>query len=510
MPTPSRPLNLEQVFARQAAATRRANRSSSIQVQRKVAQIVAPKPPPTPPSSVYQLDGWDTAAGSYRVPEGITADGNADVTADLQSWLGSLPSGARAVLRTDGAYRVSGPGLVLDRPVWIDGGGARIVRSTNGTTASPGPALRVRSSDLRVSTCDLVGPGSAPYAGTHEGSGVYAVADSWAGRYARIQLEDMSIYGWGFAGVWVEYANDVHVRGCRFFDNSYANCHWNSVQRGSYVGNRGDDLSNSGRQPQTYGFAANRWSPFTLAAAPRCEDILVADNWQRNTFWECLDTHAGKNIRFLRNTTVGKIGVAVVASKDPTGQDGYAPIDCRVEGNTHDSGVDNGTMSSGITFTGAEGTQGAGTFAELATGWILNNTIRRAGSISAVQEAMYVHCTKGVTIAGNKIYEPAVGGMQLRRDNYDLAVVDNYVEESWSSGTFCCAMRFRDGFNDALVERNRYRATGTKAGSAKSNDRGLYLPTATSTSLVMGWNDFAGNAQPLSPATSTSYVPMYA
>lgn len=503
MPAPTRPLTLQQAFARTAADIRRAARSSSLGVQRAAA---------AGPGGSGGSDGTAGTAGSFEVPASIPADGATDATDALQAWLSGLPVGAKVLLRTDGAYLISGTGLLLDRPVWIDGQRCRLIR-TPGIETDAGPIFRVRSSEVRISACELIGPGSDPYANSELGSAIYARADSYAGRFAQLTFEDLDVHGWGYAGIYVFYGEDVHTRRCRFTDNAYLHCGYLSVLRGSYTWCAGDNPTNPGGLPNTYGFQASRWGLSSLADAPRCEDIEVAHNYQRNTFWECLDTHGGRNIAFHHNRTAGRTGIAVVPSADPAGVDTYAPLDCRVEHNHHDGEVDDGSMSYGITFTGAEGSPlSVGSYAELGTGHVIGNTVLRAGNSAAKTEAMYLHTTRGVLVQGNRFVECATGGIQAYHDNYGAALVDNYAEECWTNAAtpFTAAIRVRDQYNQLVVERNRYRATGTRAGAALRNDRGLYLATATNNQIVKGWNDWAGLATPYSPASSAGYVAMYA
>lgn len=461
----------------------------------------------------YDFANWERTSGTYRVPEIIPGDGGTNVAVDLTSWLNGLPNNAVATLKAGANYFIGGNGIVVSKPVTIECNGATLTRAP-GVGASAGPIFNVQSNYVRIRNGNLIGPGDTPYAADHKGSGVYLVSPSWAQHYKGLAVEGCVITNWGFAGIWVEWAEQVLIQNNRFESNSYANCHFNSVWTGKYLNNWGGDLSNSGSQPQVYGFAANRWAPYSLANAPRCQDIEVAGNFQINTKWECYDTHGGVNIHMHHNKSVGKIGYAIVSSNNESAVDSYAPQYCTVESNTHDGGVADGSMSFGITFAGAENV--VGTPAELSVGGkILNNVIRNAGTgDNTKNDAIYIHDTRGLICAGNQIIEPATGGIQIYHDNYNLQCRGNYIEEVWTNAAttpFTSAIRVRNNSNSIVLEGNINVATGTRAASSVlTNQRGFYLPSATNNTIVKGWNDFSGAATPWSPATSVAYIGMYA
>jgi hypothetical protein len=460
----------------------------------------------------YDLGEWDRTAGPYRVPESIPGDGGTDVSVELTSWLAGLPNGATATFKSGKTYFIGGLGIRLTNPVTIECNGATFKRAP-GTGVNAGPIFDVQSNYVTIRNGNLVGPGDTPYAADHRGSGVYLLSPSWAAHYKGLVVEGCTITDWGFAGVWVEWAEQVTVQRNRFERNSYANCHFNSVWTGKYNDNWGGDLSDSGNQISVYGFAANRWAPYSLANAPRCRDIEVKGNFQINTKWECFDTHAGENIHMHHNKSVGKIGYAIVTSDDEAGIQRYAPQFCTVESNTHDGGVADGSMSFAITFTGAENI--VGTPNELAVGGkIINNVVRNAGTGNDTKnDAMYIHDTRGLIISGNQIIEPATGGIQIYHDNYGLQCRNNYIEEAWTNAAttpFTSAIRVRNNSNSMLLEGNIYAATGARTGAVLRNQRGFYLPSATNNTIYKGWNDFSGAATPWSPITSVAYTNMYA
>lgn len=465
----------------------------------------------------FDLAGWDTIAGVYRVPETIDSSGVLNVTTELNSWLGGLPSGARAVFKTGGTYRIGVPGLALTKPVWFDGNGAKFV-SLSGTGAGAFPCIAIQSSNVKVTNCELIGPDGSVYAANHAGSGIYLLSPSWNARYTNIEIRNNIIREFGMSGIWIEWTQYVEVTNNRFFENCYSNCHYLSVWDFKYNNNWGDDPARYGHiirpisaTDVTYGFAATRWSPYSIASAPRSKNGEIANNYQKNLYWEALDTHAGQNLSFHDNKTEGWTGIAIVSCPNEANVDSYAPLFCDVKNNFHDSGFNDGSCSYGITFAGAEsGTPG--TIVELATGSIIGNTIYRAGNSEQKQGATYIHDTKGLRIKDNQVIECATDGIQLYHDNYFANVSDNFFEELWSNAPttpFTGAVRARGSYNTFKVEGNQYRASGVKAGSTVVNQRGLYIASTTGVSVVKGWNDFAACNIPYSPSTSSVYVGMY-
>lgn len=467
--------------------------------------------------NIYNLPSWDFVSGSYRVPESIAADGVTNVTAALQSWIAGLPNGARVVFKAGGSYRLNSPGIEIGKPLWFDGNGAKFI-STSGTGVAAFPAIKINSSHVRISNCELVGPGPLPYAANHAGSGIYLLSSSWAARHANVTIHDNIIHDFGMAGIWIEWAENVHVRNNRFYENSYSNCTMLSVQNGSYIGNHGLDpakflhaVRTVSDNDVTYGLQVSRWTPYDISLAPRSKNIEVAFNYQENYYWECLDTHAGENVRFHHNSTKGWIGVACVSAPNQSGIDSYAPLDCIIESNQHDSGFDDGRCSYAYTFAGAEsGTPG--TIVQLATGQIRNNVVRRAGNSELKHDALYIHDTKGLRVSENQFYECATGGFQFYHDNYLASCRKNYFEEMWSNASttpFTGDVRVRSSHNTLSVEGNQHYDSNTKSSAAVSNQRGLYVANTTGVTVYKGWNDFAACSTPYSPSTSVAYVNMY-
>lgn len=465
----------------------------------------------------FDLDGWDTVAGSYRVPESVDSSGVLNVTAEVNAWLAGLPNGARAVFKTGGTYRIGAPGIQLTKPVWFDGNGAKF-QSLSGTGVNAFPCIKIQSSNVKITNSELIGPGPLPYAANHAGSGIYLLSPSWNLRYTNILIQNNVIHDFGQSGIWIEWAQYVDVLNNRFYENSYSNCHYLSVWDGKYAYNWGDDPARYGHvirpisaNDVTYGFAATRWTLYSIASAPRSKNIEICNNYQKNLYWECLDTHAGENISFHDNKTEGWTGIAVVSCPNEVGVDTFAPLFCDVKNNFHDSGFNDGSCSYAIVFAGAEsGTPG--TWAELGTGSITGNTIRRAGNSSQKHGATYIHDTKGLRINENQMFECATDGIQLYHDNYFASVTDNFFEELWSNAEttpFTGAIRSRASYNKFKVEGNQYRASGTKAGSSVVNQRGLYIASTIGVTVIKGWNDFAACTTPYSPATSIVYTGMY-
>jgi len=74
------------------------------------------------------------AASTYTIPTSIADNCSSDATAQVTSWLGTVPDGAIAQFRSDKCYRIDGTIELTGRALTIAGGGAT-VRSTKALTS---------------------------------------------------------------------------------------------------------------------------------------------------------------------------------------------------------------------------------------------------------------------------------------------------------------------------------------------------------------------------------------
>jgi hypothetical protein len=154
---------------------------------RSQSRVVPSVPVPSAPLPVGAVAPAGLPVGSgvgpaVAVPAGIPSNCSQDATAALDTWMESVPNGAKAVFPADACYQVDGTFTILDkRGVAVDGNGARIEAASIANPFSAAPKLYpgsdapdqrrdlviVDSSDVTVSGLTIQGP---------DRSGRYSVA----------------------------------------------------------------------------------------------------------------------------------------------------------------------------------------------------------------------------------------------------------------------------------------------------------------------------------------------
>lgn len=390
----------------------------------------APPPEPTPPPA--DPTPPPPPANTVSVKDyGAVGDGVADDTAKIQAAINAAPADY-TVLFPAGTYKISAA-LTVSKPLHLVSNEAAAIRqsraATSGIYASGAGPIEVRG-------LTLIGPQYS----TRDGWGKAAIqidGVSDASVFTGVTIDSCRFSQWGEDAIYLEYASNLTIRNNNIEKVYYAGMYMLSVHGGVISGNTVDTVIGS---PNAYGIAVSRDGD--RPADSRSSDITIQGNTVRNVpNWEGIDTHAGQNLVISGNTVESsRIGIAVGPSPGDyrAGTSNLAPLNVRVDGNLIDYKSTNGTALAGIRFTGAEAGGGAGTYSELATGTVTNNTIRYHGSASNSSEsALLLYDTQSLTVTGNTLFEPASTGIHFAYNNFDLYCANSTMTDVWSdlSGT---------------------------------------------------------------------------
>lgn len=410
---------------------------------------------------------------------GARADGSTDDTRAWQAAIAAVPRGGTI----DGKgrpYLVTT--LVVDRPV--------TVRNAAFTRLTAGDIVQVTASDVVVDHCTIAGPGGA-VAGRSCGLRATDVT--------RLTVRNSTVSAIDYQGIQLNRVAGFTIENCVVSDIAYAGIMLLSCTDGQVSGCEVWSISQPRGFINSYGISVSRAWGLPLDQAPHSERITVTRNRVHGVpLWEGLDTHGGRSITFSDNDVFDcLVGIAAVPGKGIDGEAAYAPLDCRIVGNTVDSGVDDGSRRSGIAITGA--THSSGHIVEPATGVVLGNTIRRHGAQgSAAGAGVLLTCTLGVNVSNNDIQECSPTGITLARDNWTSRVSGNRIVDVWSSSSRVdtAAVRVQPRNNNAEVTGNSL-TRGSKSARQLNHvglDLGIGNPAVRSDR-----NDFAAASHAVAP-----------
>lgn len=378
---------------------------------------------------------------------GAAGDGSADDTAEVQAAIDGAPTDS-TVLFPAGTYKISAA-LTVSKPLHFlstEGATIRQVSAASGIYATGAGPIEVRG--LRFN--------GRQYA-AREGWGKAAIAVDGASAtspFVGVTIEDCQFSTWGEDAIYAEFANNLSIRNNFIEKIYYAGMYMLSVDGGVISGNTVDTVIGT---PNAYGIAVSRDGDHPQD--PRSRNITIQGNTVRNVpNWEGIDTHAGENLVISGNTVESsRIGIAVGPSPGDyrPATANMAPLNVTVDNNLIDYTATNGAGLAAIRFTGAESSGGAGTFSELATGSVTNNSIKRHGNaVNSSEGAILAYDTQSLTVTGNVLLEPASTGIHFAHNNFNLYAANNTMTDVWSnSGTTIGIYAGSAGYNYGVIYR---------------------------------------------------------
>lgn len=350
-------------------------------------------------------------------------------------------------------------------------------------------AIEIASSDVVLDSPVLVGTGGNA---SGLGDGIRSQATVEA-PYSGVEIRRPKISEFSKHGIFLEHVHNFRITDVDISRCAYAGVMLASVVRGSVSGGLIKDILQPAGFVNSYGVAVSRISSGSITgAAPRSRDVIVEDLTVDGVLnWEALDTHAGENITFRKNTIYNaRTGIAIIGSKDETNTGTvYAPINCSAVNNTLRSGRSDGGAGIGIQFAGAADTLGAA--AELATGYVTGNIIRDYGAEGSVGgSSVQLMGTAGVQVSDNTIINSGYSAIDFYHDNFGAKASGNTIIDVWSQTATCYAVQLRSGYNTLSVAGTTIVRSSKAAPSV--NLRGLLI-SANTTNVVRdgGGNDWA-------------------
>ena len=318
----------------------------------------------------------------------------------------------------------------------------------------------VTASNVEISGIKLTGP---QYAVNRAESAINAHGADKDHYITGLKVKNCHINSWGDDGITGEFVSDFEITG-----NLIENCYYSGILVSSWKQGiiTGNNIYNIVGTPLAYGISLTRTTSDSITTKPRSSDIVVSKNVIRSvTNWNGLDTHGGQRITFEGNVVLGcyrPISVGAAAALTGTVYT-WAPLDVTVAGNIIDSLVTDGSMTEGISFTGA---MDGVTVNEYATGSVTNNTVRGHGiQGGATGRAAIFQATKGVTHSGNTYYESAAQGVQWVTENLGFKEVNNTYVDVWNETNATADAISITGINNTgFIGGNILRA-GTKSAT---------------------------------------------
>lgn len=438
-------------------------------------------------STVSGLAGLGLYAGAVNAVTdyGAAGNGSTDDTTALANAIAAVPSGGVLYLPPGKTFKITSP-LTLASAITVWGYGATLHQTT---TSKRG--LVVTGSGVTVLGLTLTGANSTLTVRNSEDA-IYAVGASEAAALTDLVVRDCTFALWGRSAVWGQYLHRFDWSGNRIQTIGSIGLGGYSIQQGTITRNRIDTV---GTTTSTYGVLLSRATTDSLTTDPRSADIAVAQNTVRNvTYWDGLNTHGGQRISWTGNVIEGCYkGIELVPCPNSSAVDTFAPVGQTVCGNVIESGVTDGSVSSGIVLVGA-GTVGSVT--EAATGTIVGNRVKGHGLQSNNNDgAILVYLTQGVTVADNSLGEPSPMGIAVYHDNDGLTVSGNSIVDPWSSAvTTPAGIAVRNSYNVTMVGGNTVRR-GSKSATYVLVD-GVRVDGTTGCRTTLAWNDLVDATAP--------------
>lgn len=400
--------------------------------------------------------------------------------ASLEDALAVVPPGG--VLEIQKAH-TRATAFVVDKPCTVRRSHVGKITTTVNSVA----AVEVTADDVTLERLHLEGTGGD----TSALGDAIRVRGTAAAPIKNLRILGPRIDEFSKHAILLEHVHDFEVTGVRIDRCGYAGIMTLSAIGGSIHGGSITNILQPTGFANSYGVAISRVSTGSISSiAPRSRDIKVEDVTVDGVpNWEGMDTHAGENITFKGNRIYNcRTGIAIIGSKDETGVGTiYAPINCKAIENTLRSGKTDGTAGVGIVFAGAADTLGAPT--ELATGWVIDNTIQDYGAQNTSSGcSIQVFGTVGVKVNGNTIINSGFSGIDFYHDNYSARADGNVIVDVWSdSASSSYAVQFRASYNEVTLANTQLVRSGKTA--VKVNDRGLNISAFATNLWIDGGNN---------------------
>jgi hypothetical protein len=423
---------------------------------------------------------------------GAVGDGSRPDTAAIIAAAAATPVGGVLYFPPAISFYAISDVIPIDHQITVLSFGAEIRQSGSGKGG-----FTVTGSGVRFLGLTLTGRQYA--ASTSNEIGIYAHGADASHYITDWSVEHCTLTNWGSHGVRGYFVDRFLWDSLNIRNVATIGASGSSSQNGRVVNPYIDNIGNG--NSDTYGLTFTQQQTNSLATEPRSRDITVTGGQVRNvTGWEGIDTHGGQRISLQGVQVYGcNTGIALVPAPLVGGADGYAPLDCVVEGCTIESGVTDGTAGAGIKLVGV-GTTGSPT--ELATGRISGNHVTGHGNeANNISGGILIYETSGVPVEENTLKECSPYAVTAYHDNYGMKIVGNTARDTWSNTVAGSAMiAFRAGYSDGDVTGNLALA-GAKSATYL-NVRGASVDSATSIDLGLWGNDFAACATEYSGTTN--------
>lgn len=226
---------------------------------------------------------------------------------------------------------------------------------------------------------------------------------------------------------------DMIVQNCTMVNSGYAGVHIFSGEHVDVLGCVIDGIITNPSNNLGYGVAFSNNITEAIDENPPSVNCRVINCIVKNSPWEGLDTHGGKNIQFLNNQLENcNRGIAVVS----VGQNSPIPDypeagaeNCVVLGNII---IGNG-QAQGISVAGVGASEVPRAFTRDIT--IRNNTLINCGAADQNREAaIRVRDTERITITGNQLLDSRTHGINLHT-NVKHFIIDHNVIKNPNSST---------------------------------------------------------------------------
>ena len=420
---------------------------------------------------------------------GAKGDGSTDDTAAQQAAIAAAPSGGTVVWPRGktGCFKTTAT-LNIIKPLTLHGHpGACVLLATAHINL-----FRVTSSNVTFTGLTMTGPQYATY---HRGENAVDVTGTFHPRrhptnIRNFRASNLKISGFGAAAIQLSYIDGFTVSNSTITNLPYAGIAALSAIHGTISGNMVSNITGIGSPGRNaYGIFAARLTDDlgNLRSQPNSANITISHNVIDGVpTWEGLDTHSGQNIALVRNIVNNTTYcISVGGSKNSTGTYAYGSSNATVSGNSCKSGVTDGSRQAGIVFTGAPSSH--------STGTLVGNSITGHGSSTAMDGAIRVQYTTGVTVRGNSILYPSPIGIYGVGGNARLAITDNSIVDPWTNSTRigqAQAIDIDGSNNSTMIDGNDWKHVDKVATYLLSTATGLgiRLVAGTANSATLGPN----------------------
>jgi hypothetical protein len=264
--------------------------------------------------------------GVINAKDYATGDGTTNDTVGVQT---ALTAGAGGVISfpANSDFKISATLTVPDDTTIFAYGSRVFNTSTHITMLSLG-------NNCKVFGLELQGAGNSLY--DSNGIGILINGTDSSNYKVGGTIRDCYIHGFGAYGISSEFAQNITIQDSKIYDIGYA-----GIGALSAISWKVDKCVIKGITPGTASngynvFFTRRGQQDDLTAYPRSEDCIVSNcRIEDNALWEGLDTHGGRNIRFINNYIKNVcVGIAIVSATGNGAVSKYAPQECMAIGNT--------------------------------------------------------------------------------------------------------------------------------------------------------------------------------